>query len=287
MRWPVIVSWIVLGWTALAADAPIRVVTSFLPAYSLARQVAGEQAVVENLLAGAASPHDHQLSPSELARLTKADVLVINGLGLESFLDRPLSNQPKERRAAVIELAGRLGSDAVQDAGGSTNPHVWLDPRLMMRAATNLAQTLARLAPAQAATFQANAAHYAARLEALDREMQAALEPVRGVPFVTYHNAFPYLARRYGLTLAGVVESNAEEAPTARERSALLRRIRETKAKAIFGTVGENPRLARQLARDTGLKFAELDAIETGDLTPDGYEEAMRRNLKALVETLR
>lgn len=281
--------WIALvaaSCATLAAE-PLRIVTSFLPAYCIARNVAGEHAMVENLLPGSADPHDHQLSPSDLAKLKTTDVLFVNGLGLESFLDRPLASLGRKGALTSVALAEGLASELILDAGGTTNVHIWLDPKFAMRAATNLAHTLGRLAPEKAAAFQGNAERYVQRLGTLDQEIRQALEPVRRSPIVTQHNAFPYFARAYGLTLAGVVEETAEVAPTPRALNALLKRIREAKATAMFGTTGANPRLAKQIARDAGLKFAELDPIETGELTPDSYEQAMRRNLKALTDALR
>ena len=125
------------------------------------------------------------------------------------------------------------------------------------------------------------------RLIALDRKIRADLEPVRNIAFVTYHNAFPYFTRRYGLNLAGVVEQVPEVSPSPRELSALHKTIRGKEVKAIFTEPGETSRLARQIARDSGIKLGELDPLETGELAPTAYEDGMRRNVESLLKALK
>lgn len=277
---------LLLFWAAsinLHAADRIKIVTTFLPAYSVAANVAGNSAVVENLLPGAVNLHDYQLSPAEIRKLKSADIVLVNGLGMEDFLGKALANA--NARATVVRLSDGLGKELIREEGGA-NPHVWLNPGLLAHGVTNLLGALEKLDAKNASGYRSNASAYIKRLEKLDSELKAGLAPIQGVPFVTYHNAFPYFTRHYGLRLAGVVERTPEVNPSPREMSALAATIRKEKVRAIFTEPGEPSKLARQIAADHGIKLEELDPLETGELTPSAYEDGMRRNVQALLKTL-
>jgi zinc transport system substrate-binding protein len=286
--------------SAGAADAKKpRVLTTFLPAYSFAVNVAGTNATVENLLPGGVSLHDFQLTPAELRRISAADLLLVNGLGMETFLERAIANAAGTKEK-VVTLSDGLSSQLIAEEHHhhhgddhdhahhhhGSDPHIWLDPRLAMHCVTNVMKALQKADPANAASYAANAASYLKKLEALDAQIAATLAPVKGTPFVTYHNAFRYFARRYGLNIVGVVEQVPEVSPSPRELSALLRTIRTPKAKALFTEPGSRSRLASQIARDAKIKLGELDPLETGTLAADGYETGMKRNAENLRKTL-
>ncbi len=281
---------------ARGAERPIRVVTTFLPAYCLAANVAGTSATVENLLPGAVNLHDYQLAPADLRKLANADLIVINGLGLETFLDKALANSAPGTDKKIIRLSDGLKEQLLpeneplhpREAGHhhSHNPHIWLDPNLAAHGVTNILRALEKLDPPNAAAYRENAEQFLDRLRALDSELSQTLGPLRSVPFVTYHNAFPYFVRHYGLTLIGVVEQVSEAPPSPREISRLLQNIREKQGQALLTEPGGRTRLAEQLARDAHIALAELDPIETGVLDPRSYELAMRRNAASLKKVL-
>lgn len=278
-----------------------RVVTTFLPGYSLAASVAGDLAEVTNLLPSGGNLHDYQMTPRDMRQLAGADLIIINGLGLESFLDRAMANLGTELERKVVRMSDGLEGRLIEEghdhdhghehhdhdhAHGEHNPHIWLDPRLAAHAVTNITRALQRVDAGRSEEYAKNAAALVERLKALDAELEARLRPLSGRAFVTYHNAFPYLVRRYGLELAGVVELSPEVAPSPREMSRLLRTIREREVKALFTEPGSRSRLAERIARDAGVKLAELDPLESGELKAEAYEEGMRRNGEALVNAL-
>jgi len=142
----------------------IKVVTSFLPVWCFTVNVAGDLAEVENLLPPRTEPHDFQFSPREMKKLNAADLVIINGLQLESWLDKPIRSA--ERPKIVVEAAAGLGSELIaawpglgraragaQDAPGAPNPHIWLDPRLAAYAVSNILQALQKADPANAAGY--------------------------------------------------------------------------------------------------------------------------------------
>ena len=156
----------------------LRVLTSFLPVYCFAANVAGDRAVVENLLLANMGPHDYQFSRRDLEKVSRADLILVNGLGLETWLEKLLRNTPGSRAVVAVSdgltnewITGRPGHQHAHDAHdehdahahppGAPNPHLWLDPRLAMSAVTNVLNAFRKADPA-------NAAAYVAQLKNLD-----------------------------------------------------------------------------------------------------------------------
>jgi ABC-type Zn uptake system ZnuABC Zn-binding protein ZnuA len=270
---------VLIAFAAAAHTAEARklkVLTSFLPVYCFTANVAGDLADVENLLPPGASPHDFQLSPPDIREFNQSDLLIANGLGAESWLDRLVRQSAKQKRVVLMSVG--LDKD--------TNPHIWLDPVLAAHAVTNILRALQAADPPNADGYAANARAFVQRLYLLDRDFQEALGPLKGTSIITYHNAFAYLERRYGLRIAGVVEETPEVEPGPRHL-AKLRRIVETQHVKVMFTDAEHPqRLAEQLALDFGVRTAALYTIENGQLTRAAYEDAMRKNLSVLKNTL-
>jgi zinc/manganese transport system substrate-binding protein len=291
-------SWLLVCFSlaaAQAAEKKLKVLTTFLPGYSFAANVAGDHAEVENLLPGGVSLHDFQLTPAEIRKVAGADLVFINGLGMETFIERVVANA-SGAKDKIVTLSDGLKGQLIEEEHNhhhnepghdhGQDPHIWLDPHLAKHCVTNVMNALCRADPANAAQYEKNARAYLERLDQLDAKVRAALAPVKDVPFITYHNAFRYFARRYGLQIAGVVEEVPEVSPSPREMSNLHRAIRGKKARALFTEPGGENRLARQVARDAKIKLGELDPLETGDLSASAYEEGMLRNARTLAATL-
>ncbi len=287
--------------TKSPSERPL-VLTTFLPVHSVAASVAGGSSRVENWLPAGMDPHDFQFSARDLRRLRDARVLLTGGLGLENWDEARLRRVSGNESLRLVEASHGLPAEVlIPSATGShghnhahdhdhdhdhahgpgPNPHFWLDPLLMRHAVTNVLATLVQLDAANRTGYEERARAFVDRLDRLHRELEAGLASCRETPFVTYHDAFPYLARRYGLKLAGVVEASAAEEPSARELAALYQGIRANRVKVLF-TDGAPPRLARRIASDLNLRLASLETLETGTLGPDAYEAGMRRNLEML-----
>jgi zinc transport system substrate-binding protein len=263
------------------ASSRPRIVTTILPLYCFAAGVAGGLAQVDNLLPENASGHDYQLSAQDARKLDNADLVIATGLGLENeILGRRLKVPAVKAAAGVDPIRGHVHE--THRHGDDTNPHFWLDPILAAHAVTNILQALQKADPQNADAYARNAAAYAVRLHKLDQEIAAMLVPYRGRALVTYHDAFPYFARRYGLQIAGVVQEVADVEPTARHLSELRALIRDKKISVIFTETGSDSRRVKQLAADLGVKVATLDPLEAGPLSPTAYEEGMRRNAESI-----
>ncbi|HEY0455735.1 MAG TPA: metal ABC transporter substrate-binding protein, partial [Verrucomicrobiae bacterium] len=218
----------------------LHVLTSFLPLYCAASNIAGDHAEVENFLSGQASPHDYQLSRRDLQKLERADLLVINGLGLESWLSKVTDARTKK---GLVEGTEGLDQEVIynselQGERGKQqrfpNPHIWLNPVLFQREVTNILAAMQKANPSNAEVYAHNAAAYCKRLDALDQELSARLNFARDMAIVTTHNAFDYFARRYHLRLAGVIEQVPDVSPSAQHLRALREAIKAQHVVAIF-----------------------------------------------------
>jgi len=279
--------------TVSAGEGSLHIVTSFLPLYCWAVNVAGEYAQVENLLPMGAEPHDYAFTPGDARKLARADLIVVNGLGLESWLPTFLRGSPTSSNRIVQVSAGL---EAKLIAGGNehghqfagqvdvphSNAHSWLDPELAMHGVSNILISLQRIDPAHASAYASNALAYMSTLRKLDTEIRLSLAGVTNRAIVTYHDAFPYFARRYGLEIAGVVEQVPEVNPTPKYLARLSRLMRERRIRVICIAPGGRTRLAGRIAEDLHVQLVELDTLETGPLSPSAYEKQMMYNAVVL-----
>lgn len=275
----------------------IQVVASFYPVAEAAARVGGPRAEVTNLTPAGAEPHDIELTPSQVDRLEDADVVVYLGHGFQ-----PAVEEIAERRqSGSVDLLDVLGLDDPAGASGEggdgghdhpavdgdeLDPHFWLNPRLMARAATAVSAALAGASPADAGLFEANAGRYREDLDALDREFAAGLKACDRKEIVTAHAAFSYLAERYGLTQLAIAGLSPETEPDADRLARLTDQIAAKGITTVFYEELVAPTVAETLAREAGVATAVLNPIEglTQDQIAAGkdYAAVMRDNLAAL-----
>jgi zinc transport system substrate-binding protein len=293
------------------ARRPLHILATFAPIHSWAVNVAGEDATVEMLLPGDVGPHDFQLRPQDIQKIRRADIILANGLGIDDWLQKAIQANARDSADRIVLTSAGLKSEFIRhlpmlsldpegsrgsghahshDPGGdgdAPNPHVWLDPVLAAHGVTNILEALQRADPMHAAAYARRAEGYVERLWTLHREFESALDPLPHKAIVTYHDAFPYFCRRYNLTLVGVVEEVPSVNPSPRYLTRLSKVIRARNVRVIFTEPQFSPRLVQQLSKDLGVRFAELDVLETGKPSATFYEEAMRVNLESLKSALR
>lgn len=245
---------ILFVFSGARADAPARrVVVSIAPLHSLIAGVMAGIGAPALLVRGAASPHGGALRPSDARALQSAHVVFWIGPALERFLVKPLKSLAG--RARVIALAEMLG------LGEAADPHVWLDPVNARAIVAVAAAVLAEADPGNADHYRANATRLSARLDALDRDLAARLAPVRGVPYLVFHDAYRHFEARYGLTSVGAVTRNPEAAPGARRLAQLRRLISERGVTCLFTEPQSPPALARAVTEGTPARIATLDPL--------------------------
>lgn len=296
---PALAAAVLLLWLpASAFAAPLRVLASFLPMYLFTvNVVGGAPGVTVDLLlpADLGCPHDYALTPSDMRKIASADLFIANGMGMEAFLGAPVRKANPQVR--TIETAssvpalretpdagnGHRGRGRDRDHGhGDVNPHTWVSPKNAVIQVRAIEKALAEASPGNEALFRANADAYVRRLESLHREFVEASRSFRKRNVVTFHNVFDHLARDYGLTIVGLVESAPGQQPSAGEVRRLVRTIRDKGVPVLFTEPQSPRRIADVIAREAGIPVRELDPVATGSTDPGFYEEAMRRNLATL-----
>jgi zinc transport system substrate-binding protein len=163
---------------------------------------------------------------------------------------------------------------------------VWISPTLHARQVRNIAEGLARCDPARAEGYRRNAEEYARKLEELGRRMQDALKNVPNRDIVTFHEAFPYFAREFGLNIVAVVEREPGSEPSARELAETIETVRAKGVKALFAEPQYPAKSADAIALETGAVVHTLDPVATGPISAGAYLDAMDRNLAVLQEAL-
>ncbi|QNH53984.1 metal ABC transporter substrate-binding protein [Selenomonas timonae] len=265
---------------------PFRIVTSFYPMYVATINITDGVDGVE--VYNMTKPqtgclHDYQLMTEDMKTLEKADAFVINGAGMEDFMDKVTEQQKKLK---VIDAS--RGIELIHDDEGD-NPHVWLSVTDEIAQVRNIADQLKEADPAHADKYEKNAAAYIEKLTALKNEMHAALDNVPHKDIVTFHEAFPYFAKEFNLNIIGVVEREPGTEPTPTELQETIEQVNALPTKVLFTEPQYSPAAAETIARETGAKIYTLDPVVTGEATSaakDAYIDTMKKNMKVLQEAL-
>jgi ABC-type Zn uptake system ZnuABC Zn-binding protein ZnuA len=279
------------GGTARPANDTLHVVATTTVFADMVRQVGGDAVTVRSLVPKGGEVHTFDPKPSDLRAVADADLVVMNGLGLDDWLRGVIDDS--DTKAPVVELGTDLpgvtylhGSEA---SGASVNPHLWLDVANGQRYAARIAEGLAAADPGRAAAFRAGGAAYVARLAALDgwaRERIATI-PAKDRVVVSFHEAFPYFAAAYGLTIVGTVIHAPGQDPSAGEIAALVDAIRSSGAKAVLAEAQFSPDLARTVADEAGVAVeTDLYNASLGDPPVDTYEGLIRWDVDRIVSAL-
>jgi zinc transport system substrate-binding protein len=257
---------------ALPGDAP-RVVASIKPVHALAAAVMAGMSTPKLLVRGGQSPHTYALKPSDARALAQARLLFWVGPSIESFLIRPVAaldpsvhvvtliEEPRLRRYRVRspDQSQSVPLDGKPMAAGAIDGHIWLDPQNAIVIVTRMREELATTDPAHADDYAKNAAVAVARLQALDRALEARLSPLREKPFVVFHDAYQYFEQRYGLKSVGALAINPELQPGLRRLSTLRQRLVEESAVCAFAEPQFEPKLMSALTEGTAVRHGTLD----------------------------
>ncbi|WP_212629486.1 zinc ABC transporter substrate-binding protein ZnuA [Pseudomonas sp. KB-10] len=297
-----------------SAQAEVRVLTSIKPLQLIAAAVQDGVGEPEVLLPPGASPHHYALRPSDVRRVREADLLYWIGPDMEAFLPRVLSSRDKPQ-VAVQELPGMTlrhfgdshdehdhheeGHDhqhahAADGLGhdhdhrpGSLDAHLWLAADNAKVIAARMAADLTKLDAANAARYAANLQAFEARLDALDGRIRPQLAALQGKPYFVFHEAFDYFEAAYGLKHAGVFSVLTEVQPGARHVAAMRERLQQTGPSCVFSEPPLRPRLAETLTAGLPVQLAELDALGgTLPVNASGYEQLLENLAAGLNECL-
>ena len=278
------------GCGAVAED--VSVMATFYPVYILAENVLDG---VEGVTLSSMTPpstgclHDYQLLTSDMRALAKCSALLINGAGMETFLPDVTGQFPD---LTVIDCSQGVELLTEEEDHGhdheqvTYNAHIWLAPENAIQMVRNLRDGLSALLPDQKDRIAENAEAYIAKLSALDEELRAAVEPLPRKQIVTFHEAFPYFARAYGLEVAAVVALEPDEPISPRMLKQVIEKVRAAGNPPLFSEPQYENTALRTVAQETGATVYELDPLVTGDGAKTAYEDVMRKNLKVLLTAL-
>ncbi|WP_239112169.1 metal ABC transporter solute-binding protein, Zn/Mn family [Halomicronema sp. CCY15110] len=299
---------------AVAPEAALQVVTTFLPITQFTTAVAGDRAEVVQLLPTNVGPHDYQAKPGDAQAIANADVLVKNGLEMEFFLADMIENAANAELAIIDSSAGvatlasvdgdghdhgkeddhdhaegeehdHAHDDGHSHAHGEFDPHIWLDPKRAIEQVENIRDGLIAADPEGEAEYTANATAFIAELQALDADISEKLAPFAGRSFVVFHDFAGYFAESYGLQsefLVGIPEEN----PSPED----VKRVMETVQAQGLKTIMTEPQASQEsfdaIAGDLDINVSVFDPVATGDaaaIEPDHYLTTMRQNADNLV----
>ena len=267
-------------------DGSVHIVTTFYPMYIDAINITKgiDGVTVTNMTKPQTGClHDYQLTTEDMKTLEKADILIANGAGMESFLDKVIKEQKK---LTVIDASKDM---ELLETDGEKNPHLWLSVTADIQQVKNITEQLKKADPKHADAYQSNADAYIQKLEALKKEMHDTLDKVPHKDIVTFHEAFPYFAKEFGLNIIAVVEREPGSEPTPSELQEVIKQIKPLASKVLFTEPQYSPSAAQTIARETGAKIFTLDPVVTGEANPDAmdaYLITMRKNMNTLKEAL-
>ena len=264
-------------------DNRLKVVTTIAPLYSFTKNIAGDSVVLENLLPSGVGPHEYSLSPVDARKIADADILIKNGVGLEEWMNKLIgsANEFRTDSQKLVLVDTSEGVNVIDN-----DPHIWLSLHNAVLQVTNIKAALVEADPGNADEYEKNAADYIKRLEALDREIMEHVDKWRIKELVTFHSAFSYFAKDYGLKQSAVIEGSPEAQPSPSHIAEIMDIIQRAGTRVIFSEPDASHKIMDSIAGDLGLRTYSLDTLETGDHGQGWYISSMRANLETLNKAL-
>lgn len=255
----------------------------------LVRNVGGSYVTVTSLVPNGGDVHTYEPKPNDVRTIADADLLVMNGLGLDDWLLTVIGSASASG-TPLIKLGVDLpGVELLPgDTPGTQNPHLWMDVSYAKLYVDRIDQALQQVDPAHASAYASHTADYESQLDALDTQIhdEMAAVPEANRRIVTYHDAFPYYAREYGLTVVGVAVEAPGQEPSAQYTAQLIQAIRDEQVKAIFSENQFPTQLVDTLGQDTGTKVvSDLYDGSLSDQVPS-YVALMRWDTDKIVAAL-
>lgn len=277
--------------SAPAHAKPLEVVASFTVLADMVRNVGGDKIELHTLVGPGGDPHTYEPSPADARAVRAADLVFVNGLGLEGWMERFIKAAGYKGRPVVASQGIRtLTMD--EDGKRVLDPHAWNDAANGITYVRDIAKALAAADPADAATFEKNAKAYEASLAAVDSDTKAAITalPPERRKILTTHDAMGYFAKAYGISIVSPLGVSTEGEPSAAVVASLIRQIKAAHIKTYFLENSNDPRLIQQVARATGAKpGGELyvEALSKPDGPAPSYLSMLRHNSDLIVKAMR
>jgi ABC-type Zn uptake system ZnuABC Zn-binding protein ZnuA len=279
-------------------EKKLTVVTTVAPITSMVENVGGDRIYLTGIIPEGINSHTFEPVPSDIKILTRAELLIVNGLDLE-LPTLNLARANMKKGAALLPLGDKTITEKeyVYDFSfpkdrGHPNPHLWLNPQHAMRYTALIRDELVRFDPTNKSIYEVNADAFLKKLEMLDRAIEESVNtiPERNRRLLTYHDSWPYFARRYGFQIIGAVQPSDFSDPSPREVKRLIDQIRQEKVPAVFGSEVFPSPVLEQIARES--KTSYIDKLRDDELPgrpgdpQHSYIGMMIENLTVMFEAL-
>ena len=282
------------GCGAPKAEKPdggkLAVVASFYAMKEITQAIGGDKVDVRTMIPEGTEPHEFQPTTRSMKDLSRARVLVIQGLGMEPWAEEMVKAAENKDLVQVVaaQQVQPIQNEEKEEIRehGQYDPHAWLSPSCAQLEARAIADGLANADPANRAYYEANADKFIARLQTLEDKYKEKFRQVHRKDFVTGHAAFAYVCRDFGLEQSSVEGVFASGEPNARQLAALVEFCRERGVKTIFTEAAVSPKTSQSLAREVGAKVVPIHTLEGSEGEGD-YLQQMEENLERIYESLK
>ena len=284
---------------AVGADK-IRVVTTIPDLKALTEEVGGKLVDVDALARGTQNAHELEIRPSLMLKLRRADILIENGLDLDSWADVAVqgANNPNIVRGApgridvsrgvqVLEVPSTRVDRSMGDVHPLGNPHYSLDPGMAPIVTQNIVDALARVAPDRRAELERNRQSFLSRLDEAMARWTRAMEPLKGAKVVVYHPQWIYLLTRFGLVQAATLEDRPGIPASPAHVTRIIRQMRDEQIKVLIVEPWNDLKLAHRVAQEAGAKAVVLAPLVGGVKGADSYIGAIDHNVNTLVTAMK
>ena len=296
--------------TPTAEDAKIVIAASFYTLAFLAEQIGGDAVEVIQVVPNGVEPHDYEPTPQELTAIYKAKILAMNGQGLDPWAEQVAEELRRQGVAVIMLTEGANLLPAVEGdhheedeheeeqevedehghEEGEFDPHVWLDPTEMTNVVVRLRDAMIAADPSQAALFTSHALSAVSSLIALDAEFRSALTECKQEKIIVSHNAFQYLARRYGFETIALSGISPDEEPSPKKMAEIIETVKNDNLKVVFFESLVSPKLAEAVAREAGVQTLVLNPLEgltaEEEARGENYFTVMQQNVTNLALAL-
>ena len=265
----------------------IKVIASIAPLADFVKQVGGENIEVKVLLPPGASPHTFEPTPRAIREVSDAGIFIKIGAGFEFWAEKILAASGNKKLIIIDSSSGILLIKDPHSHGTSTgDPHIWLDPLIAITVVSKIEGALIKADPGNAEYYKKNSVRYREQLSHLDREIYAKTRTLRIKEYVTFHPAWNYFSKRYGLHVAGVIEESPGKEPGPKHIAKIISDIKRIGSRVVFVEPQFNPKVAEVIARESGAKVLYLDPIG-GAKGRETYIDLMRYNISVIERVMK
>jgi len=282
-----------LAKSSVPTDSKMHILATETFLGDIAQNVAGGRIKIETLLPATVDPHEFQPKPQDAVKITESKMLIVNGLGYETWLAKTLENVSGEQ-LIVVATKGLTPNPDPSGEHPDGDPHMWMNPLNTIQYVKNIRDGLAQVDPAGKDTYTANEDAYIAKLKNLDQWVKAEVAqlPPEKRLLVTNHDALGYFARAYDFKVVGAVipSVTTESSPSAQQMASLIDTIKSSSAPAIFLDIGENQNLAKQIASESGAKVITdlyVESISVSEGPAPTYIDMIKHDVSIIVDALK